>query len=132
MTPAAFPAPLIRTSGPSPEQDSRLGDAFEVIVEYADGGAVVSVRGEVDVLTAPILRAALTEADGGADGGIAPASLTVDMADMTFIDASGLGVLVGAAGRARRRGQDLVLRDPSRSTLRVLAITRLLDVFRID
>jgi anti-anti-sigma factor len=109
-----------------------LSGTFEVVVARTEARTVASVRGEVDVWTAPILRAALTEACALDERDGVSAPLTVDLANMTFIDACGLGVLVGAAGRARRAGRELVLRGPSRATLRVLEITRLLEVFTID
>jgi anti-sigma B factor antagonist len=100
-------------------------DTFDVVVTFAEAGVVASVRGEVDIATAPILRSALMDAG-------APSPLTVDLAGVTFIDASGLRVLVGAAGRARRDGGELVLRDPSRGLLRVLGVTGLLGTFTIE
>ncbi|MEA3076140.1 MAG: anti-sigma factor antagonist [Actinomycetota bacterium] len=89
-------------------------------------GTEISVHGEVDIATAPLLRSALA-------GAVAMgARLTVDLAGVTFMDAAGVGVLAGAATLARRVGGDLVLRDPSRPTLRVLDLTRLLDAMAIE
>jgi anti-sigma B factor antagonist len=98
-------------------------DEFDVVVTSTGRGAVASVFGEVDMATAPALRSALMGAAG---------PLTVDLAGMTFIDASGLRVLAGAAGRARREGSEVVLRDPSPQVLRVLELTRLLGAFTIE
>jgi anti-anti-sigma factor len=101
-------------------------------VAVADGRAVVRVSGEVDAATAPKLRAAL--ADGLArhhrDGVDAP--VVVELSGVTFMGATGLGVLVSALGRARRLGRDLVLRNPPPMTLRVLDLTGLLDIFAIE
>jgi anti-sigma B factor antagonist len=96
---------------------------FDVAVTVTDGRVEAAVRGELDIATAPVLRSVLM--------GV-PAPSTVDLAGMTFIDASGLRVLVAAAGRARRDGRELVLRDPSRGMMRVLEITGLLRAFTID
>ena len=41
------------------------------------------------------------------------AHLAVDMSDVTFIDAAGIGVLVAAANRARETGGGLLLLAPS-------------------
>jgi anti-sigma B factor antagonist len=57
---------------------------------------MVVVRGEVDVATSPRLRSTLsTLLAGGAT------SLALDFSGVTFIDSSGLGVLVGALKRVQ-------------------------------
>jgi anti-sigma B factor antagonist len=50
---------------------------------------------------------------------------------MTFIDSTGLGVIVGTLKRLREGGGDLVLRSPSRSTRKVLEITGLTRIVEI-
>lgn len=63
---------------------------------------VVSLRGEADLHTAPILRDALDEAID------TPSStLIVDLTGVTFIDSMMLGVLLGATRRTRPRGIDV-------------------------
>jgi anti-sigma B factor antagonist len=57
---------------------------------------VVAVRGEIDVATSPRLRTELSALLGrGAT------EVTLDFAGVTFVDSSGLGVLVGALKRLR-------------------------------
>ncbi len=57
---------------------------------------VVSVRGEIDVATSPRLRTELSALIGrGA------AEITLDFSGVSFVDSSGLGVLVGALKRLR-------------------------------
>jgi anti-sigma B factor antagonist len=57
---------------------------------------VVAVRGEIDVATSPRLRTELSALLGrGAN------EITLDFAGVTFVDSSGLGVLVGALKRLR-------------------------------
>lgn len=88
---------------------------------------MVSVAGEVDVATAPMLRQAL-ESVVDDQGNL---SVCVDLAGMTFIDSTGLSVLVRALKRLRERGGDLALANPSPATLRVLEIVGLMEVFEI-
>jgi anti-sigma B factor antagonist len=52
------------------------------------------------------------------------ARLVVDLAGVELIDATGLGVLVGAHRRARLSGIELVLRDATPRVARLLALTR--------
>jgi len=57
---------------------------------------VVTVRGEIDVATSPRLRTELSALLGrGAT------RITLDFSGVTFVDSSGLGVLVGALKRLR-------------------------------
>jgi anti-sigma B factor antagonist len=99
-----------------------------VLARQAPGGrakrVVVQVKGEVDVATsahlADTIECALQRA---ADRKV---ELVVDLARLSFIDVSGLNVLVLAARRARADGGTLVLRSPSRH------VRRLLDVLSLD
>jgi anti-sigma B factor antagonist len=74
-----------------------------------DGVAVVRLRGEADLHTAPMLREALNDAIEGL-----PGTLIVDMTGVTFIDSMMLGVLLSATRRARPNGTQLriVVDDP--------------------
>ena len=57
---------------------------------------VVSLRGEIDVYTAPRLRQALIDlVEGGAK------DIVVDMDRVDFLDSTGLGVLVGGLKRVK-------------------------------
>jgi anti-sigma B factor antagonist len=63
------------------------------------------VEGQLDLSTVPSLQNALSRLllDGRA------ATVAVDLDGLTLLDDAGLGVLLGAAGRAREAGGDLVL-----------------------
>jgi anti-sigma B factor antagonist len=105
---------------------------FDVAVTIEDDGMVVSVCGEIDVSTAPKLRGALAKVQARHHFDEEKPTVVVDLSGVTYMDASGLGVLVGAARRAHCDGNDIVLRDPSPRTLRVLQISRLLHVFQFE
>jgi stage II sporulation protein AA (anti-sigma F factor antagonist) len=64
--------------------------------------AIVSVCGELDLATGPLLADALASTDSMGD-------VVVDMREVTFIDASGLGVLLAAARQVADRGRALTL-----------------------
>jgi anti-sigma B factor antagonist len=83
--------------------------------------AAVVLDGEIDISTCPAIRRLLMAAISGGD-----VHLAVDMSGVTFIDASGIGVLVAAANRARQAGGSLSLLAPSQQ------VRRLLDVFHLD
>src|ERR1700755_2428206 len=79
------------------------------------GPVVVTVRGEVDLATAPELETYVNQAFDGSDG-----SVLLDLRAMSFIDSSGLRVLVALSNEARGRGQRLALRNIPRHAERVL------------
>jgi anti-sigma B factor antagonist len=87
-------------------------------IAVVSGVPVVSMPQEIDVTTAPALRAALLQA--AADG--SPA-LVVDMTGTRFCDSAGLHVLVDAHKRARAEGGAVLLAVSGDAVPRVLAIT---------
>jgi anti-sigma B factor antagonist len=87
---------------------------------------VISVEGEVDVYTAPLLRQRLVELiDSGTS------KVVVNLEPVAFLDSTGLGVLVAALNRLRRQGGDLELICTQPRILRVFEITGLTKVFTI-
>jgi anti-sigma B factor antagonist len=104
-----------------PDPDEAVEPSFSV--STSDDG--LSVRGEVDVATAPRLAEALREAASASSGDV-----TVDVSGVTFMDSTGLSALVEARrGLGDRR---LVLSGASPMLLRLLEITGLADVFVIE
>lgn len=65
-----------------------MEDEFAVTVVFRDGCQVLTTSGELDIDTAPKLRAAL---DSDVDG----LPVIVDLTALTFIDSSGLHILLG-------------------------------------
>jgi anti-anti-sigma factor len=55
----------------------------------------------------------------------------LDLEGMTFIDSTGIGVLVGALRRLRNNGGELTLANPRASAMRVLEIAGLTRLFTI-
>lgn len=66
---------------------------------------MLTLSGEVDLATVPVLRNALVRLVGDAPG----VTVAVDLDGVTVLDDTGLGLLLGAAGRAREHGGDLVV-----------------------
>jgi anti-sigma B factor antagonist len=85
---------------------------------------IIEVHGEVDVYTSPSLKSALLTA---AEDKCSP--VIVDMGDVSFIDSSGLGVLVGALRRAREAGGELRVVCDKETTMKIFRITGLDRVF---
>jgi anti-sigma B factor antagonist len=89
----------------------------------ASGCAVVVATGEVDLYTAPALRESLIRA------GESSSRIVIDLTEVTFLDSTGLGVMLGALGRARTTERSVALVGPNDMVKRVLQITRLDQVF---
>lgn len=105
------------------------GDVGEVIrfdvVPHGDGALVVHVVGEIDTLTAPVLRAQLDERLATAE------LLVLDLSQVTFLGSAGLAVLVAAKDEAERHAHRLRLVCGSRIVTRALEATGLLTLFDV-
>jgi anti-sigma B factor antagonist len=93
----------------------------------SDSIHVVSPSGEVDALTAPQLgRRLMTLADEGKTG------LVVDLTRVTFLDSTGIGVLVNALRRLSQRGGGrLALVCPTERIMRPFEITGLVEYLQV-
>jgi anti-anti-sigma factor len=76
---------------------------------------VVWVRGEHDIATKDSLVVAIAYA-----GQLEHADVFVDLSELTFMDASTIGAIIGSANRLRSHSQSLALRAPSPWAFRVL------------
>ena len=101
------------------------GDGLRIDTLHLDGHALLAVIGEIDLSTASSFGAAI-------DQGIQQAGKVVlDFSGVTFMDSSGLNVLVTAAGHDRAN-EPVVIRNAPLSVHRLLAITGLNEVIRIE
>jgi anti-anti-sigma factor len=88
----------------------------------------VHVAGEVDLATAPRLQTALLAAVAAA---APPTEVQVDLAEVTFLDAVGIGVLVRGREAARRTGVGFSAYNAHGIVLQVLEVVGLADVFLV-
>jgi anti-sigma B factor antagonist len=100
---------------------------FDISIERCrEETVVIAVAGEVDLHSAPDLKAALLDAiDQGAR------EVIVDMSQATFIDSTALGVLVGGLKRLRSVEGELALVCAERSIIRIFEITGLNRAFSL-
>jgi anti-sigma B factor antagonist len=100
---------------------------FALTEESLDGVRhVVAVAGEIDLFTAPELKAALT---GAVETG--RTRIVVDLTDTTFLDSTALGVLIGAVKRLRSRDGVLTIVNTDRNIAKTFEITGLDQIFTI-
>ena len=99
---------------------------LEAAVKRVSGLPVVRVAGEIDIYTAPEFKSAINEAvsSGATD-------LVVDLTDVSYMDSSGFGTLLGAAKRLTPKGGSVNLVGCSKAIERMLKITRLDTIFRM-
>jgi anti-sigma B factor antagonist len=99
-----------------------------LVLETNDRGdmTVVSVKGEVDLYTAPSLKERVADLVSAGR-----TRLAVDLAGVEFMDSTGLGVLIGGLKRCKEAGGYLALVAPRESVVKVLAITGLDKIFPI-
>lgn len=100
---------------------------LRVTVGFQGRVAVIRLRGELDLHTTPSLRAAV---DGALEAGIN--GLVLDLADLTFLDSHGIGVVVGCFKAARQVGTTLSIRNPTPHIERILSITALDRLLTIE
>lgn len=100
---------------------------FQVSSEPAGDGLpgayVVSCSGELDMATGPELRDALDA--------VSDSDLIADLSGLTFIDSTGISILLGTLRKAEEAGRRLVVVCPPGAPRRVFELTGLQDVLLI-
>ena len=91
-------------------------EQLSIAVERHEHRMLIRLRGELDLATAPAFADALSQANS---------EIVVDFADLTFLDASGLGVLAEASERAQDDGDNLIVINARPLAQRVFEIAGL-------
>jgi anti-anti-sigma factor len=90
---------------------------YAEVSRNGSNSATMRLHGELDIVSAGAARRALEQVDAGIQ------QVALDLSHITFCDAAGVRFLLTAQEQARTAGRDLVVRHPSRSVRRVLALT---------
>jgi len=99
--------------------------SVDLISRECERQVVLGLRGELDVAVAVRVVAELSVVAA------CERDIIVDLAGLEFIDSSGLAALVRVRERARLAGGDLLLAAPQGQVLRLLSLTRLIDIFSV-
>jgi anti-sigma B factor antagonist len=120
----------VRVSG-AQSSNSHVNTSDNVRVD-AQGYVVVS--GDIDVVSAPSIEAALRQVEAQLEGatGQLGATLVIDVTDVGFIDSSGLRALLSASRRNEQLDRRVVLRSPGIALKRLLDITGTATMFDLD
>jgi anti-anti-sigma factor len=98
--------------------------SFDCTIQRHDGTVTVVPEGDISLETTSVMREVLrqvVESDTGDE-------IDVDMSAVTFLDSSGIGMLVAAQRAAAARGKTLMLSEPGPMTTMVLQIANLQDI----
>ncbi len=101
---------------------------LDLHAERRGESALVSLRGELDLSTAPPLRELLARIFADEP----PESVVVDLSDLGYLDSTGLSVFVTVQKRAKAAGIDFRLSNPNPSVRRLFQITALDQFFTLE
>jgi anti-sigma B factor antagonist len=100
---------------------------FVIIEQGSEAGHfVIAARGEIDLFTAPELKQVITDAIESGERRMA-----IDLTEVSFLDSTALGVLIGAVKRLRSRGGALAVVNTDSSIAKTFQITGLDQIFTI-
>jgi anti-sigma B factor antagonist len=88
--------------------------------------AICRVAGELDAYTAPDLRDALDELVEGDSSWI-----IADLTELTYLDSTGLGILVGTAKKCRQAGGDLAVACARKNLLKIFQISGTQEILNV-
>lgn len=94
----------------------------------ANGKVIVRLDGELDVSTAPKLHEVLADAVSQEASG----PVILDLSALSFVDSTGLSVLVSTNNRLKDSGRILILQSAQPIVRRLLEVTGLTEVFPME
>ena len=99
---------------------------MKIVIDTEKQDKLVSVSGVMDALgvyeMGDVLQSAATEGQG---------DLELDLSNVTFVDTSGLGLLVAIFKRLRAEGRNLVIQNANGQPLDLFKSLKLCNVFHI-
>jgi len=99
---------------------------MEINLRTSESVTILDLKGNLTIGAEEVLGEMINEVvkDG-------QKQLLVNMAEVPFIDSSGIGALIKSFSRVKTEGGKLKLLNPSRTARQLLSITGLLSVFEI-
>lgn len=96
---------------------------FQLETRAEDDWTILSVTGELDVATAPRLRQEAVRVLAGGQP-----RLALDLSGCSFLDSTGLGVIVGVLKRVRGLDGNMVILGAPNQVAKVFEITRVSSI----
>jgi anti-anti-sigma factor len=108
--------------GAAPRRAERILDSFTIATEALDGGFVVRLQGELDLASAETAARELERVQASEHS-----PLTLDLSNLTFIDSTGIRLVLDVDKRGREAGGELrLIRGPDQIQ-RIFELTGLTD-----
>ncbi len=99
---------------------------IDVHRESGPGETVLTVKGELDLDSSATLQSEIQAALKKAK------LLKIDLKEVSYVDSSGIAVLIQGTKLARKSAAKIVLKSPSPQLLSVLELSQLKDFFTIE
>jgi anti-anti-sigma factor len=96
-------------------------DQIEIVSRLLAHGVVLAVSGEIDIATAPTVERELRQAEASHD------FVVIDLSEVSFMDSTGLHLIVAANRRLSERGGRLFVVEGSPQIRRLFEVTRLAE-----
>jgi anti-sigma B factor antagonist len=103
------------------------GDALLIQVFQSSEGTIFRLKGELDLATAPQLRHELAERS---QPGVK--EITLDLAELSFMDSVGLSILVAEHKKMRKLGGALIIQNLTTRVNRLIEVSGLTDFLNIQ
>jgi anti-anti-sigma factor len=105
--------------------DEMAEGLLQIVVDGAGEELVLHLTGELDLASVPTLRSCLDSIDGGVR------TLVLDCEHLTFLDSTGIGLLIRCQRDLQERDGSLVVRSPRSHVRKVLEVTQVARVVDI-
>ena len=105
-----------------------MSERAGIVCDEAAGTLIVRVTGEIDHHTAAHIRAAIDRELFERR----PKRLTLDLSRVSFMDSSGLGLIMGRLAVVRELGGEMTVCDPGPETRQILALAGMERLIRIE
>jgi anti-sigma B factor antagonist len=99
---------------------------LEVDISRVDSAHVIDVRGELDIASALGLASPLTDIATDGEGPV-----VLDLTGLSFMDSTGMSVLLNARRRLTRQGRRMLVVCPAGPVMRLFELTSLVDTLRV-
>ena len=97
-------------------------------VKVAADGMTVRLQGEIDHHRAALLRCEIDEHIRMHR----PSVMRLDASDVSFMDSSGLGLIMGRYALMQKMGGELILCEPSTTVLRMVKLSGMERIIKIE
>ena len=101
-------------------------ERVEVGVRQKSGVAIIDLHGEINAFAEEPLNAAYAEAEGSD-----PRAILLNFDSVDYINSTGIALIVGLLGRARKSSRSLLAYGLSEHYVEIFSITRLVDYMAV-